>query len=323
MQSNPTHLDPEAVEAYFRLGVRTAFTLLEQPYTRLVIDPARRELQLVTPATGSAPEATAYERLSINTVRAESGDMFELTVDASEMHYEAYVLIESVADRLRSGASFRHAFSESVDSLRDLLSSRNRLTEEKVAGLIGELLVLDHLIDAEGEDSAIAAWLGPLAEEHDFGLPEFDIEVKTTRSESRIHMIGSETQLAPVPGRALYLLSIQITRAGSAEDALTLSGLVSAVRSRLARTQRTFDGALEGLGWRASDRDLYPTRFQLRSRPRAYVVDNNFPAITSQALDTVVPNRAHVLSVAYRIDVTHLPNAAVPQPMRTFCEEPT
>ncbi|WP_374975026.1 PD-(D/E)XK motif protein [Microbacterium trichothecenolyticum] len=318
----PGHLDPEAVEAYFRVGVRTAFPLVDEPPTRLVIDPARGELQLLTVARGGAPEVSAYERITLNTVRVDEddGEMYELVIDASDMRYEAYVLVESIADQLRSGASFRHAFSESVHSLRELLSSRKRLTDEAVAGLVGELIVLGHLIDAEGEDAAITAWIGPLAEEHDFGLPKFDMEVKTTRSEGRIHMIGSDTQLEPVPGRPLYLISVQITRAGAAAEAFTLPALIADVRSKLLRTRRTFDSALEGLGWRDGDADLYLTRLQLRSRPRAYAVDSDFPAITSQALDAVVPNRAHVVGIAYRVDVTHLPLATAPAPMHDFCE---
>ena len=205
---DPQHLDPGSVEEYFRLGVRTAFDLNDDPSVRLVIDPPRRELQLLTPVSGSEPEVTAYERIDVRRVRPEgaSEDWYELSVDASDMHYEAYVLAESVADQLRAGASFRHAVSESLESLKDLLASRKRLTEERVAGLIGELFVLERIIASDGEDAAIAAWLGPLAEEHDFGLPGFDAEVKTTKSESRVHVVGSDTQLEPVPGRPLYLV---------------------------------------------------------------------------------------------------------------------
>jgi hypothetical protein len=322
IEPSPGHLDPEAVEAYFRVGVRTAFVLLNEPPTRLVIDPGRRELQLSTPALGAPPEVTGFERITLNTVRPDAGEgeLYELVIDAADMHYEAYVLVESIVDQLRSGASFRFAVSESVDSLRELLSSRRRLTEEQIAGLIGELLVLNHLIGAEGEDEALGAWLGPLAEEHDFGLPAFDLEVKTTRSEGRVHMIGSDTQLEPKPGRPLFLVSVQITRAGAAADAFTLPDLVAAVRAKLTRAQRTFDTALEGLGWRESDADLHRGRFRLRSAPRAYEVDGNFPAITSAALDSVVPNRTHVVSIAYRVDVTHLPIATAPHPMHDFCE---
>src|SRR5690554_366100 len=139
-EENPQHLNPEAVEEYFRLGARSAFTLNEQPHARLIIDPTRNELQLLTPVAGSEPEVAAYERISLRRRQPadETIEWYELTIDATDMRYEAYVLVESIVDQLRAGASFRHAVSESLEGLKDLLASRKRLTEEKVAGLIGE-----------------------------------------------------------------------------------------------------------------------------------------------------------------------------------------
>lgn len=319
---NPSHLDPRTVEEYFRLSARTAFPLHDSPRVIMVIDPARDEIELLTPSAGSAPEVTSFERLSLSRVTRDGGEWFQLVVDATQMHYEAYVLLESIVDQLKSGASFRHAVSEAIVSLKDLLASRTRLTEEKILGLLGELLVLAHTIDVLGEKLAIEAWLGPHAEEHDFAFKTFDAEVKTTRSESRTHLIGSETQLEPEPARSLYLVSIQLTRAGLAEQGFTLRSMVADVRARLDQTLRTFDAALEGLGWRDADADLYSVRYQQRSTPRAYLVDDGFPAITSQMLDQVVPQRANVASVTYRVNVSDLEYSSIVAPLNDFCEEP-
>ena len=318
---NSTHLDPKTVEEYFRLGVKSAFTLHDSPRVIMEIDPGRQEIELRTPAVGSEPEVTAFQRLSFSRITREGIEWFRLVVDARDMHYEAYVLLESIVDQLKSGASFRHAVSEAVASLKDLLSGRTRLTEEKILGLIGELLVLLHALARLGEEAAMSAWLGPLAEEHDFAFTHFDAEVKSTKSESRIHVIGSETQLEPEPGRPLYLVSIQLTRAGLAEHGITLPSLIADVRSRLDQTRRTFDAALEGLGWHDADADLYQVRYQLRSTPRAYLVDDQFPAITSGRLDQVVPQRAHVASVSYRVNVTDLDHSSIGAPLDDFCEE--
>lgn len=317
---HPAHLDPRTVEDYFRLGVKTAFPLLQSPLVRMQIDPGRDEIELMTPAEGSDPEVTAFERLSFARVMQGDREWFRLTVDAHDMHYEGYVLIESVVDQLRAGASFRHSVSEAVFALKDLVASRRRLTEEKELGLIGELLVLRHIIEVAGETTAIGSWLGPLAEEHDFALAAFDAEVKTTKSESRTHLIGSDTQLEPSPGRPLHLVSIQVTRAGNAEQGFTLPALISEVRSSLDQTLRTFDAALEGLGWHPEDADLYKIAYTLRSTPRAYFVDDEFPAITSARLDKVVPKRPHVSSVTYRVNVTGLDHSPIGFPLADFCE---
>lgn len=320
-EDHPTHLDPRTVAEYFRLGVRTAFVLHDEPPVRMEIDPGYETIELTTPAAGSDPDVTPFERLTLSRFTSVDEEWFRLIIDARDMHYEAYVLVESIADLVRGGASFRHAVSEAVVALKELLASRSRLTEEKVLGLIGELLVLRHVIGAVGEKPAIESWLGPHAEEHDFGFRDFDAEVKTTKSEQRVHLIGNEMQLQPSPATPLYLVSIQITRAGGGTEGFTLPSLVSEVRASLRDSRRTFDAALEGLGWRDADADLYPVRYRLRSTPHAYLVDDLFPAITPSRLDAVVPNRSNVSTVSYRVNVTELEHVAIPAPLREFCEE--
>jgi len=317
---HPSHLDPRTVEEYFRLGAKTAFDLHSDPTVRMEIDPSLETIELTMPALGSDPEVTSFERLVFSRFVNAGDEWFLLRIDAKDMHYEAYVLVESIVDLLRSGASFRHAVSEALISLRELLASRRCLTDEKVLGLIGELLVLQHVISSSGEQIAIGSWLGPAAEEHDFSFRCFDAEVKTTKSEHRVHVISSETQLEPSPDTPLHLISIQITRAGTAAESFTLPSLITDIRESLDQSLRTFDSALEGLGWRDADKDLYKVRYQLRSVPRAYLVNAQFPAITSARLDAVVPNRPSVSSVSYRVNVSDLTHSTIGNPLHDFCE---
>lgn len=321
-ENNPAHLDPRAVEEYFALGASSAFVLLRSPLVRMRIDPNNERVELTLPAVGADPEVTSFERLSVERFAYDDDEWFRLVIDATDMHYEAYALAESIVDQLRAGASFRHSVSEALFSFKELLAGRRRLTEEREFGLIGELLVLKHVIEKSGEAAALRAWLGPLAEEHDFAFAEFDAEIKTTKSESRTHVIGSETQLEPSQGRPLLLLSIQLTSAGAAAQGFTLPSLVSDVRSLLDFGLRSFDSTLEGLGWRENDSDLYRNRYRLRSAPRAYLVDEQFPAITSERLDRVVPKRANVVGVSYRVNVTDLDHCAIDSPLDEFCEAP-
>lgn len=314
------HLTPETVEEYFHIGFPTAIHL--EGSSQLEIDPAREEVRLITPALGGVPDVAEYERIDVQRINlmGEEGDWFMLTVNAVSMHYEAYILIESIVDQLRGGVSFRHAVSESLSGLKDLLSSRERMTEEQEAGLIGELLVLEHVVRHTDEDSAISAWLGPMSEEHDFGFDSFDAEIKTTRSEGRVHRIGSESQLAATDDRPLYLVSVQITRSGNADAGFSLADRVAAVRQLLDRTRRTFDSALESLGWDDTKADLFGSRFIVRTTPRAYLVDADFPAITGARLDLVIPQRTLIGAVSYRVDVSHLPHTSAPGPIAAFCE---
>ena len=286
------------------------------------IDPLRETFEITTPAIGADPNVTSFERLTLSRFAHKEGLWFRLCVDAREMHYEAYMFLQCVVDQIHSGATFRRAVSEALRALNDLLASRRKLTRDEELGLIGELLVLRHVVQAVGENAAIGSWLGPLSEEHDFAFAKLDAEIKTTTSETRAHLIGSETQLEPSPERPLYLVSIQLTRAGNASRWFSLASLISEIRPLLDAHQHEFDLALAGLGWRGADSDLYQSRYQFRTMPRSYVVDDHFPAITLNRLAKAVPQRARIDSVTYRLNVTDLAYSKIGSPLEHFCEAP-
>lgn len=317
-------LSPDTVEEYFSGSAEVAFPLSAELDARMEIEPREARMRLVLPASGAEPDVTAYERISIERINIVGmpGDWYSLAVDAEGMHYEAYTLIVSIVDQLEGGSSLPHAVAQSLSGLKDLLKSRHTLTPEKEAGLVGELLVLRHVLDELGEEAGLETWRGPDAEEHDFGFAAFDAEVKTTRSEKRDHRIGSESQLDPTPERPLYLVSVQITLAGTGSDAFTLPELVTDVRKRIDRGRPRFDAALRALGWRDEAADLYRSRFVSRSTPRAYLVDPRFPAVTGDRLDRAVPQRTLISGVTYNVDVSRLPHEQPPRPLTRFCEEP-
>ena len=279
-------LTPETLAAYFDAGHPAEQRLAEEPLCVLGIDPPRGELTLRTPATGSDIDVSAYRMIRTDIVE-EPGDetvWFRVTVEAKGIEYEAYSLLQAVTDQLQQGDDLERALHVALDAFRGLLARAPRLSEDQEIGLFGELVALDRLIDGVGETKALAAWLGPRAEEHDFVLGEADVEVKTTRSERRIHVIHGLGQLTPTPGRPLHLMSVQVTGAGT-----------------------DFDDRLTDCGWEDAQADrLYTTRLLVRSEPRFYNVDGAFPAITSAGLSRIVTRPELVRSIDYRIDVTDL-----------------
>ena len=104
------------------------------------------------------------------------------------------------------------AVAAGVARHRDIFASRGAMTTEKEVGLLGELLFLEFLIHQIGAGPAISAWQGPLSEEHDFTFDSVHVEVKSTSSERRRHIINGLDQLVPLRGVPLSLLSIQFTR---------------------------------------------------------------------------------------------------------------
>lgn len=320
-ESNPhlnARLTATTLETYFAAPVVVTLHLSDNPVCTLRIDPPAETLELWTPATGPEPDLTSLSRVMITAEELDDGPWFVLTVDAHGAHIEAYSLIAAVVDDLNSGRPFHVAVERSLTSYSDLLSGRGRISEERAVGLVGELLVLEHLITNYGEASSIQAWLGPDAEEHDFVLPTFDAEVKTTLAERRSHIIGTETQLEASPARPLWLISIQLTRAADAPEGFGLADVIGRIRSGLALGASALDAHLGTVGWRATDADLYRERYMWRTRAAAYLVDDSFPAITRGRLDTVVPQADLVGPVTYRVDVSGLDAGMPPEPLNGF-----
>lgn len=315
-----SRLSGEDVEAYFRAGFLTRRKVLNIPEAYLEFDPVREDIRLRTPAVEEIPEVTGFERIAVDTFDdLGSGEWVELCVDAEDKHYEAYLVLASVVDLMRGGLGFTSAVSESIDSFRELLQRKQKLTEEAQIGLFGELLLAEQMLGEMPAEEVIQAWLGPENEEHDFVFARFDAEVKTTRGEARVHLINSVTQLETTINRPLYLLSVQVTAAGAAEQGRNLGEQIGVVRSLLSpQLVRIFETRLESVGWVDADSDNYAKRWVLRTSPRAYLVNDQFPAITTARLQLAVPRPDLVAGVQYRVDVTNLDPTIAPEPLNAF-----
>lgn len=321
-------LSPETLAAYIDADTPTEQRLADSPVCILGIDPPRHELTLRTPATGADIDVSAYRMIHTDLFE-EPGDetvWFRVTVDAEGVEYEAYALLQSVSDQLQQGDNLERALHVALGAYRGLLARTPRLSEDQETGLFGELIALDRLISTLGETRALAAWLGTQAEEHDFVLADYDVEVKTTRSERRTHVIHGLGQLTPTtPGRPLHLMSVQVTRAGASTDGETLPGMIERIRQRLRAGRTVFDDKLADVGWEDARADrLYTTRLLLRSEPLFYVVDDEFPALTHGGLARILTRPELVRSIDYRVNVTDLESEADPPAefAATALEEP-
>lgn len=302
-----------SLERFFASGQRTKHLVDEKLELELVIDGSQQAFELQVPVVGSIPNLAGMERVKVTTRMIKGGQRFILTIDAAEMHVEAYGVVMSVVDAMRAGLNFEVATKAALRHLRALLEQRRRMTEQAVIGLWGELLVLQDLVNVMGPADALGSWMGPRGEEHDFSASATDLEVKTTLRERRCHIISGATQLQPSPGRGLWLLSIQITRAGSTEG-ISLPALIRQLRKSLADHLDAFDGYLAEVGWAPMDASFYDQRYMLRSKPTCYEVDNDFPAITPPRLHRVVPRAERVDGIVYTIDVTDLAESRIPAP---------
>lgn len=306
--------DPSSLERLFNEKEVSRHRVIESPLCDITIDPLHEEIALTVPAVGPEPDLGPYGRISFSVLGDSRDKEYEIRIDASNAHFEAYNILTAIIEELFAGSSLIHATTEALANYKELLRGGGGLTNEQQKGLYGELIVLRKLIRAVGEIEAIGCWLGPQSEQHDFAFADYDAECKTTLSEKRIHTISSSSQLEKTPGRDLWLISVQITRAGS-QSGESLSELINSIVGSLHTQRIRFLRHLTDQGWRSVDAASYSQKYMLRSRIENYFVGDDFPAITNQRLLGIIPSFELLSGISYRVDVSARTPGRAPMPL--------
>lgn len=306
--SGGRHIPYSVVEAYALDGLSGSFAVEGMPAGRIQLLPADRVITLLMHAADNVAGPDLHGLANIDySLEDEAGVMWHrLDVSYADNLAEIYPVLCAIADRVQlKRETFASAVRAALTGLQEILAGRAGLTPEKQIGLFGELTVLLSLALYTSAVTAVKAWRGPNREEHDFGLANSDLEVKTTVSEKRSHWINSLTQLSPSPERLLFLLSLQLTTAGS-EPGMSLAELVDAAHTFPGMPAEKLSAALESGGYFPRHADLYVTRWRFRSAPAFYLVDEQFPALTTSRVFSVVPNGERIEDVRYRIGLDGL-----------------
>jgi hypothetical protein len=314
------HLTFPTLDELWNNGAPIEIPIKGDPTCRLQLDPKNELITLVTIYESPEPDVARLKNVRFNAVSAGDEDLAELAIRVEGNVHGAYGLLATIADQLQiEKAPLAAAVAAGVARHRNVLASRGALTTEKEVGIFGELLLLEFLIRQVGAGPVVAAWQGPLSEEHDFTFDSVHIEVKTTSGERRKHVVHGLDQLVPLRGVPLSLLSIQLTRT-SPEGGRTLPQIVAQARTIAGGHQVALDAMLSAFGWRSEDADLYNTCWALRSQPRAYRVKGDFPAMTPDRVGPVVPNFGLLSEVSYKVDLTDLDYHPLPDPIGGFVE---
>lgn len=318
--SDARHQAHSNLEALWSSGNPHVLPVRGSPWCEVVLDPVAREVRLRTDNQIPEPEVARLKNVTFTVTALGSREIAELCVKVEDNVHGAYGLLTTIADELQvERAPLAVAVATGIERHKDLLAPRGGLSLEQEIGLYGEILFLNFLVGVIGPAAAVASWFGPQSEEHDFVLPEFNVEVKTTTSERRMHVIHGLLQLVPVDRKSLFLVSVQLTRS-TPEVGLTLPGLIVSVRRSVGGYASDLDRRLDVFGWHTEDADLYATAWQLRSRPRAYCIDEDFPALTPARLKPVVPRFGLLSDVSYRLDVTDMAHDSLPDPVSIFVD---
>lgn len=275
--------------------------------THLIIDPLQHRVGLEVEWDGiELPDLAVYEHLRGEVSYHDGMNWSVLWLDDPRTLVDAYPMLCALADKVQIDKKpFGSAIPETLASYERILEGAQRLAPQEQVGLAGELLLLAHLVSVLGGRSALECWLGNEKSEHDFSIGPVDVEVKATTAETRRHWISSHTQLVPTEGRALMLVSIQLT--AGVEGAWTLSEVIGAIRSKLeSDAGNDFDSRLEDRGWRNAHANDYKRRWRLRTSPAAFVVDGQFPAITPVRLLSAGLPVERFARLSYELDLSGL-----------------
>ena len=132
---------------------------------------------------------------------------------------------DEIIARVARGRRCSDAVESTVAEFRALLDPERQgaVDVRKMAGLVGELLVLNAMLDIA--PSSWAAWSGPAGDRHDFRVGGLALEVKaSTRLASSKVTINGLDQLHPPDGGRLHLLHVVLEPTGSGEHTVASLG---------------------------------------------------------------------------------------------------
>ena len=208
--------------------------------------------------------------------------------------------INRLSDRLRRW----EAFLKVVDP--------SGLSQERRAGLFGELHVLrEHLIPLDPA-AAVSAWVGPMGAHQDLQAPGWAVEVKTSRTKVPISVrISGERQLDDIGLEFLGLAHIGLEQRRHSGE--TLPEMVASVRMMLSGTPAAerFEASLFAAGYLADHEPRYADDGYLIRFDELFAVRDSFPRLTERDLPRGVGEVAYSIEIAalggFRIDWTSLP----------------
>ena len=171
-----------------------------------------------------------------------------------------------------------------------------------ISGLLGELLLLDHLLNRLELD-ALDNWVGPNGNRHDFEFSTSSIEVKTTtvRNGDEIRVNGS-TQLVPYLGKSVTILRVKME---IEPNGISLPDLVEKIASIGDIDSAKLDEKLSKIGYRSELADSYRSICFQVVEFQIIPVDENFPRISPDALLEVDPS-GRIHEVEYSVNVSGL-----------------
>lgn len=287
--------EPHALDVYWVKSAEGAPGLLVRG-----IDAARIPYQLPRPRGLSVETSAGKEGFEARMFLREAGDRDVFRTLCQD------VIAYSASDSSRSLAT--EGMFRRLEQWHSLLSRGHTATmpPHEVRGLIGELYVLEALIERHGFEAAIRSWVAPEDHPQDFALETRIVEVKARVAGSRQHVQISSLEQLDSAHLQLSLLVVELVNSDSS-DAFSLNGIcerLSLVARQCGINQEdALQAALLKRGYmrqEAYDFDTYRV-----VGVAAFDVVEGFPRLTRTQVDLRIPK------VQYALDLAQLKNFEV------------
>lgn len=311
--------DALASDAPRRIGLNTSRGF------SLIIEPELGALWLLCPAD-NRPLSPSSPTSVIEASTRHVGDKLQYQIGSRflPLLHEVYYFLDGVVRRAeKSGDPLPEVIASELAAWEALLRIPSSMDRNQVVGLLGELWVLWRVLHNLGA-MAIDCWTGPASEQHDFRLAGDDLEIKSTISHSRDHVISGLEQLANSGQRTLSVVSIQLKPAGGGPGT-SLHDAIKRISQYLSTDPialKKFNDRLATIGYRRDDDSICSERYCLRSDPTLISVDSEFPRLTTDCISAILTSSSlrRIRKVIYTANLdgmgSSLDKTDTPPPLR-------
>ena len=240
--------------------------------------------------------------VSIYTNRGKQQRFLDLTCMVQELEKVFAELGDEILSRINAGSGCADSTRSTIEEFRSLLvrPSASQVPLNQVAGLVGELLLLNRLLDQDA--AAWKCWRGPAGDRHDFASGQHSLEVKTSLSKGRTKVtINGFDQLEEPAGGSLHLLHFELEAVGSGRLTVDALGMASLGK---ASQPESLQQLLSALGCEdVRDPSWNHTAFRLENES-LFRVANGFPRLVPSMLAAGSPPGG-VSNVSYNTDLSN------------------
>jgi len=248
----------------------------------------RREVMVEAMAVGlPVPDLPTFQNIELSITEVTGGLRIGMTLNDEDLSQSFSIMCYDLVQRSSKGISVPDALQIFLTALRhwaDLFKQKisGGFTRPEAIGLLGELLVLDHLI-TNGSVSALTAikgWRGPDGDARDIGFNGSRIEVKTQLSTKAISLkISSLDQLDDNGGK----LHVVLNRISPAENGYSLNEVVSRLSALVSHNRYALSEFERKLELASFDHNsgYSKEKFGL-DQTIIYLVNESFPRLTPQ-----------------------------------------